>query len=164
MADSSFDIFSKIDTQEIINAINQANKEWTCRYDLKNTQSNIAFNTKDTAILITSNNTYTLGAVADILKAKCVKRAIPLKALFFEEPKETPSSHASQQITIQQGIPKEKAKTIVKDIKDIGLKVQSQIMEDQVRVSAKKKDTLQEIMAYIKEKDYGIHIAFGNYR
>ncbi len=165
MADSfSFDIFSDVDDQEVMNAMHQANKEHSQRFDLKNTNSNIEFKKEDHALVVASADKYTLNSVVEILKSKLVKRGVSLKSLNYEKIEDAQSGTARQQITFQQGIPSDKAKEIVKDIKASKLKVQAQIMDQKVRVSGKKRDDLQEVMNIVKQKDYDIHVDFGNYR
>ena len=164
MADNSFDIASKIDAQEVDNAINQAKKELLNRYDLKNSNSDIEFNRTDNKITLTSSDDYKIKAVLEILKLKLVKREISLKALEYKEIQKAMSGTVRQEINIQQGIPIEKAKQIVKDIKSAKIKVQAQIQADQVRVSSKKIDDLQSVIQLIKQNDYDINIQFINMR
>ncbi len=160
----SFDIGSKIDYQEMDNAINQTNKEVETRYDLKDAESEIDFNKTDHKLNFQAKDEFKLKAVIEIFKQKLIKRQISPKALMPGEIKAALGGTAKQEIKLQQGIPKDKAKDIVKDIKDTGLKVQTQIQDDQIRVSSKKIDDLQAIMAALKDKDYGIHAQFLNYR
>lgn len=164
MPDNSFDIASKIDLNEVLNAIQQASKEIQTRYDLKDSKSSIELNEKDRKILLASSDDYKLKAVTEILGQKLVKRGVPLKGLQYGPV--TPASHGSvrQEITLQQGIPTEKAKEIVKLIKDNKLKVQASIQGDLVRVSGKDRDTLQQTIALLRGKDFGIDMQFTNYR
>ena len=165
MADNhSFDITSTVNIQEVLNAVNQSLKEIKQRFDLKNTKSEIELNQKEYLITVCSDDEYKLKSVVEVLKTKMVKRSVPSRALQFGEIQEAPGGSARQEINLQNGIPKEKAKDIVKDIKATKIKVQAQIQEDQVRVIGKKLDDLQEVMKIVKEKDYGIHIECGNYR
>ena len=164
MADFSFDISSKLDNQEIINAINQAEKEIQHRFDLKDAKSSIKFQESDHEIQIVATEEFHIFSINDIFKNKLVKRNIPTKAFTFETIERTPSGTAKQVVKIQAGIPQDKAKDIVKDIKGSKIKVQTSIQGDQIRVSSKKKDDLQSVMALLKENDYGIHMGFANYR
>ncbi len=163
-SDNSFDIVSKVDYQEAANAIDQAKRELIQRYDLKNTKSEIEFQQKEDLIVLISENDYTLNSVNEILKSKMIKRQVPIKALNYGDIKEAGGNTVRQEITIQNGIPKEKAKDIIKDIKDLKLKVQAQIQEDQLRISGKNRDDLQAVIAMVRAKDYGIHVSFTNYR
>ncbi len=158
----SFDIVSKVDMQEIDNAVNQVRKEIEQRYDFKGTVNEITLE-KD-AILILAADDYKLDAVVDVLKGKLVRRNVSPKCLDFGK-KETASAGAMRQrITIVQGVSTEKGKAIVKFIKDTKLKVQAQIMEDQVRVSGKKIDDLQEVIQAVKGKDFDVELQFINMR
>jgi len=163
MAENTFDIVSKVDLQEISNAIQNALKEIHTRFDLKNTKSDIQLEGKD-AIVLTSADEYKLKAVNDILQGKLVKRGVPLKALTYGSIDAAANSTVRQRITMQQGIPTEKAKEIVKVIKDSKKKVQASIQGDTVRVSGKDRDTLQEIISLLRQKDFGIDMQFTNYR
>ena len=163
MAENSFDIVSKVDLQEVSNAIQNALKEIHTRFDLKNTKSDIQLEGKD-AIVLSSADEYKLKAVNDILQGKLVKRGVPLKALTYGPVEQAAGSTTRQRITMQQGIPTEKAKEIVKLIKDSKKKVQASIQGDTVRVSGKDRDTLQDIMALLRQKDFGIDMQFTNYR
>jgi len=163
MAENTFDIVSKVDLQEVSNAIQNALKEVHTRFDLKNTKSDIQMEGKD-ALVLTSSDEYKLKAVNDILQSKLVKRGVPLKALTYGSVEPAAGSTVRQRITMQQGIPTEKAKEIVRIIKDSKKKVQASIQGDTVRVSGKDRDTLQEIMALLRQKDFGIDMQFTNYR
>lgn len=162
-SDNSFDIVSKVDLQEVSNAIQQALKEIHQRYDLKDSKSNIELEGKD-AIILTSADDYTLKAVTDVLQSKLIKRGVPLKAFDYGKIEPAASSTVRQKVSMQQGIPTEKAKDIVKYIKDSKKKVQASIQGDFVRVTGKDRDTLQEIIALLKGKDFGIDMQFTNYR
>ncbi|HEX2331262.1 MAG TPA: YajQ family cyclic di-GMP-binding protein [Candidatus Angelobacter sp.] len=161
--DNSFDIVSKVDLQEVSNAIQNALKEVHTRFDLKDSRSEIALEGKD-AIIMSSADEYKLKAVNDILQSKLVKRGVPLKALTYGVVEPAAGSRARQKITMQQGIPAEKAKDIVRVIKDSKKKVQASIQGDSVRISGKDRDTLQEIIALLKAQDFGIDMQFTNYR
>lgn len=163
MAENTFDIVSKVDLQEVANAIQNALKEVHTRFDLKDSKSEIALEGKD-AIIMSSADEYKLKAVNDILQSKLVKRGVPIKALTYGVVEPAAGSRARQKITMQQGIPVEKAKEIVKAIKDSKKKVQASIQGDVVRVSGKDRDSLQEIIALLKGHDFGIDMQFTNYR
>ncbi|MDT8068402.1 MAG: YajQ family cyclic di-GMP-binding protein [Terriglobia bacterium] len=163
MAENSFDIVSKVDLQEVSNAIQQALKEIHQRYDLKDSKSNIELEGKD-AIILTSADDYKLKAVTDVLQTKLVKRGVPLKALDYGKIEPAAGSTVRQRVAMQQGIPTEKAREIVKVVKDTKKKVQASIQGDTVRVSGKDRDTLQEIIAVLRQKDFGIDMQFTNYR
>lgn len=165
MADEhSFDIVSKVDLQEVLNAVQQAMKEIRQRFDFKGSKSNIELNKDRHEITIFSDDEHKLKSVIDILQTKLIKRGVSLKALNYSKIEQASGGTVRQIITLQQGIPTEKAKEIVKFIKDAKLKVQSEIQKEQVRVRAKKIDDLQAIIKLIKEKDFDIHIDFVNYR
>lgn len=162
-AENSFDIVSKIDTQELDNAIQNATKEVTTRFDLKDSKSKIEMEGKD-KILLSSADEYKLKAVIDILQSKMVKRGISLKALQYSAIEPASGGTVRQRITMQMGIPIEKAKEIVRVIKDSKKKVQAAIQGDTVRVTGKDRDSLQEIIALLKQHDFGIDMQFTNYR
>jgi hypothetical protein len=164
MADNSFDIASKIDLNEVSNAIQQAMKEVITRYDLKDSKSNIELNEKENKIQLTSADEFKLKSVIEILGQKLVKRGVPLKGLEYGTITHGSHSSVRQEITLQQGIPTEKAKDIVKLIKESKLKVQASIQGDSVRVSGKDRDTLQQVIALLRGKDFGIDMQFTNYR
>ena len=163
MAENSFDIVSKIDLQEVSNAIQNAIKEVHTRFDLKDSHSNIQLEGKD-AIVLSSQDEYKLKAVNDILQGKLVKRGVPLKGLTYGTVETAAGSSVRQKISMQQGIPVEKAREIVKIIKDSKKKVQASIQGDSVRVSGKDRDTLQDIIALLRGRDFGIDMQFTNYR
>jgi cyclic-di-GMP-binding protein len=161
--DNSFDIVSKVDIQEVRNAIEQAIKEVRARFDLKDSHSEIKLEGDDT-IQLASADEYKLEAVKEILSQKLVKRGISLKALVYGKLEPATGSSVRQKITLQQGIPTEKAKDIVRLIKDSKKKAQASIQGDTVRISGKDRDTLQEVIALLKGKDFGIDMQFTNYR
>lgn len=164
MPENTFDIASKIDLNEVLNAIQQASKEVQTRYDLKDSKSSIELSEKDHKILLASSDEYKLKAVTEILNQKLVKRNVPLKGLEYGPIIPASQGSVRQEITLQQGIPTEKAKEIVKLIKDSKLKVQASIQGDLVRVSGKDRDTLQQVIALLRGKDFGIDVQFTNYR
>ncbi len=162
MADSSFDVVSSVDMQEMKNAIGQAMKEITTRFDLKGTGSNIELTGEE--VVLTSNDEGKLKAVRDVLEGRLVKRNVPLKALTFGAIEKALGGTARQVITLQKGIPSEKAREIVKIIKGSKLKVQASIQGEQVRVSGKNRDDLQSVIRMLKDTDLGIDMQFTNYR
>ena len=162
--ENSFDIVSKIDIQEVRNAIDQASKEVHARFDLKDSKSEIKLAEEDKVLQLASENEYKLKAVVEILQQKMVKRGIPLKNLDYGKVEPATGSSVRQKITLQQGIPSEKAKDIVRVIKDAKKKVQATIQGDTVRITGKDRDTLQEVIALLKGKDFGIDMQFTNYR
>ncbi len=164
MAEHSFDIVSKVDMQEVTNAIQQAMKEISQRFDFRGSKSNIELDRGKNEIVLLSDDEYKLKSVIDILQSKLIKRKVPLKALNYGKVESALSGTVKQIVTLQQGIPTEKGKEIVKVIKNTKLKVQAEIQKDQLRVRAKKIDDLQSVMEVLKEKDLGIHIEFLNYR
>jgi cyclic-di-GMP-binding protein len=161
--DNSFDIVSKVDIQEARNAIDQALKEIHARFDLKDSKSEIKLE-GDKEIQLASADEYKLKAVTEILQQKLVKRGISLKSLTYGKIEPASGSSVRQKITLQQGIPGEKAKEIVRIIKDSKKKAQGSIQGDTVRVSSRDRDTLQEIIALLKKQDLGIEMQFTNYR
>ena len=165
MADEhSFDIASKIDLQEVLNAEQQATKEISQRFDFKGSKSSIALNKDKHEITLISDDELKLKTVIDILQTKLVKRGISLKALQYGKVEQAAGNTVRQVITLQQGIPVEKSKEIVKIIKDTKMKVQAEIQKDQVRVKAKKIDDLQALISLLRGKELGIHIDFINFR
>ena len=163
MAENSFDIVSKVDLQEVSNAIQNALKEIHTRFDLKDSKSDIQLEGKE-AMVLSSADEYKLKAVTDILQSKLVKRGVPIKALNYGVVEPAAGSSVRQKITMQQGIPIEKAREIVKAIKDSKKKVQASIQGDTVRVSGKDRDVLQEVIALLRGHDFGIDMQFTNYR
>lgn len=162
-AENSFDIVSKVDLQEVRNAIDQAVKEVRTRFDLKDSKSEIALEAED-AIQLASVDEYKLQAVTEILRQKLVKRGVSLKALTFGKVEPAAGSSVRQKVSLQQGIAGEKAKEIVRIIKDSKKKVQASIQGDTVRVSGKDRDSLQEVIALLRGRDLGIDMQFTNYR
>ena len=160
----SFDIVSRIDMQEVSNAEQQATKEISQRFDFKGSKSSISLNKEKGEITLLGDDDYKLKSLVEILKNKLVKRNVSLKALSFGNPEKAAGDTVRQVITLQQGLSPERAKDIVKLIKDMKLKVQSEIQKDQVRVRAKKIDDLQAVIKMLKGKDFDFHIEFINYR
>jgi uncharacterized protein YajQ (UPF0234 family) len=163
MAENSFDIVSKVDLQEVSNALQQALKEIHTRYDLKDSKSDIHLEGKE-ALVLSSADEYKLKSVNDVLQTKLVKRGVSLKALTYGAIEPAAASTVRQKVSLQQGIPIEKAREIVKLVKNSKLKVQASIQGDFVRVSGKDRDTLQQVIAMIKQSDFGIDMQFTNYR
>lgn len=163
MPENTFDIVNKLDLQEVANAIQQALKEIHTRFDLKDSKSNIEIEGKD-AIVLHSVDEYKLKAVNEIFQQKLVKRGVSLKGLTYGPVEPAAGATAKQKITMQQGIPIEKAKEIVKIIKNSKTKVNGSIQGDLVRVSGKDRDSLQQVIALLKQQDLGLDLQFTNYR
>jgi cyclic-di-GMP-binding protein len=161
-AENSFDVVSKIDMAEVTNAVTQTLKEIGQRFDFKGSKSNIT-QEKD-ALVVVSDDEYKLKSVIDILQNKLVKRGVPIKNVSYGKVEAALAGTVRQRLTLQQGIPTDKAKEIVKAIKDAKLKVQASIQAEQVRVSGKSRDDLQSVIALLKGKDFGIELQFDNYR
>ena len=161
-AENSFDIVCKVDMQEVTNALDQTRREVDTRYDLKGTKHEISLEKSD--ITIITSDDMKLKAITDILQSKMHKRGVPLKALSYGKVEEAGGGRLRQKIGLQQGIPIEKAREIVRLVKDSKVKVQAAIQEDQVRVSGKNRDDLQKIITLVKDKDLGIAVQFTNYR
>jgi len=159
---NSFDIVSQVDRAEIANAINQTMKEVRQRFDFKGSAANVALEDKE--LLLNAEDDTKLRNMNDILQQKLVRRGVPLKALNYGKAEPAAGGSLRQHAEIQQGIPQEKAKEIVKFIKDSKVKVQAAIQGDVVRVTGRDRDTLQEVIARLKDKDFGIHMQFTNYR
>jgi len=163
-ADSSFDVVSKVDIQEVKNAIDQATKEVNARFDLKNSKSTITLEGNSESVQLASQDEYTIKAVTDILQQKFVKRGISLKNLEYEKIEPAANSSVRQKVKLKQGVNSEAAKKIVAAIKDAKVKAQASIQGETVRVSSKDRDTLQEVIALLRGKDFGIDLQFTNYR
>ena len=161
---NTFDVVSKVDLAEVKNAVNQAMKEIGQRFDFKGTNSSVELDEKGNTLTLATASEFTLKSLYDVLQQKVIKRNISLKALEYEKIEAAAGGTVRQTVKIQQGIPIEKAKEIVKFIKDAKLKVQPSIQGETVRVSGKDRDTLQDVMAKLKEKDFGIDMKFDNYR
>jgi hypothetical protein len=162
MAESSFDVVSSVDLQEVKNAIAQAMKEIVTRYDLKGTGSDVVLEGEE--ITLTSADEFKLKAVRDVLETRLVKRNVPLKAFTYGTIEKALGGTTRQKVSMQKGIPSDKAKEVVKLIKATKLKVQASIQGDQVRVSGKDRDALQSVIRLLKETDLGIDMQFTNYR
>lgn len=158
----SFDVVSQVDRQEIDNAVNQARKEVAQRFDLKNSRTDLELDGNE--IRIVSDDEYRVKAVVDVLQSKMVRRGISLKALVYGNIEPASAGRAKQTIKVQQGIPIEGAREIVKLVKESKLKVQAQIQGDQVRVSGKKRDDLQAVIQLLKRQDFRWPLQYVNYR
>jgi uncharacterized protein YajQ (UPF0234 family) len=164
MPDNSFDVVSQIEMPEVLNAIQQAQKELLTRYDLKDSKSSIELKEKDKKIELASADEYKLKSVIEILEQKLVKRKVPLKGLTYGAIIPSAGQSVKQEVTLQSGIPSEKAKDLVKALKDSKLKIQAAINGDLIRVSGKDRDTLQQAIAILRAKDFGIELQFINFR
>src|SRR5579864_7055739 len=164
MPDNSFDVVSKIELPEVNNAIQQTLKEVNTRYDLKDSKSSIELNEKEHKIELASQDEYKLKALIEVLEGKLVKRKVPLKGLTYGTVTPAAGSSVKQEIMLQQGIPIEKSREIVRKIKDSKLKVQAAIQGDLVRVSGRDRDVLQQVIALLRGTDFGIDVQITNYR
>ena len=164
MANFSFDIFSEVNFQEVDNAINQAKKELQQRYDFKGSKASIEFNLQEKKITLVGDDDYKLKALTDILLGRMIKRGISHKALDFKEPQRAFEGTLRQVVEITSGIPKERAKELNKIIKDLNLKVQTQIEGEKIRVFGPKKDDLQAVIQHLNSIDFPLALSFANYR
>jgi cyclic-di-GMP-binding protein len=161
----SFDVTSNVDLQEVDNALNQARKEVAQRYDFKGAKASIEFDPKDSKLVLVADDDFKLNALWEIVQTRLVRRNVPVKNLTRGTVVPAANSTVRQEISLQQGIPVEKAKDIVKFLKDAKLKkVQASIQGDQLRVTSPSKDDLQEAMRQLREQDFGVALQFGNYR
>ena len=161
----SFDITSNVDLQEVDNALNQARKEVAQRYDFKGSKASIEFDPKESKLVLVADDDFKLNALWEIVSTRLVRRNVPTKNLTRGTAIPAANSTVRQEISLQQGIPVEKAKDIVKFLKDAKLKrVQASIQGDQLRVTSPSKDDLQEAMRQLREQDFGVALQFGNYR
>ena len=160
----TFDVVSKVDLQEVSNAVQQASKEIGTRFDFRGSKSRVDWNEKELALTLTSDDESKLKSVVDILETRLVKRGIAVKSLDYGRIEPAAGATVRQVAKVQQGIPTEKAKEIVKAIKDQKLKVQASIQADQVRVAGRSKDELQTAMALLRGRDFGVPLQFTNYR
>jgi len=159
---NSFDIVSQVDRAEVMNAVNQTMKEVRQRFDFKGSHANVVLEEKE--LVLTAEDETKLRNMNEILQQKLVRRGVPLKALDYGNAEAAAGSTVRQRVQIQQGIPQERAKDIVKFIKDSKAKVQAAIQGDMVRVSGRDRDTLQSLIAQLKAKDFAINMQFTNYR
>jgi cyclic-di-GMP-binding protein len=161
---SSFDVSTGADLQEVDNAVNQARKEVAQRYDFKGTHCTIEFDRAKSELTLEADDDYKLTALYDVLQSKFIKRGVPIRNMKAETPQPA-SLGVRQQVTLTQGIPTDTAKQIVKDVKANGFKkVQVAIQGDELRVTSLSKDELQGVMTFLRGQDYGIELKFGNYR
>jgi uncharacterized protein YajQ (UPF0234 family) len=164
-AQSSFDITSNVDLQEVDNALNQARKEVAQRYDFKGAKASIEFDPKQSKLVLAASDEFKLDAMWEIVQTRLVRRQVPVKNLTRGAAQPAAGSTVRQEIALQQGIPSEKARDIVKFVKEQKLrKVQVSIQGDQLRVTSPSKDELQQVMALLREQDFGVALQFGNYR
>ena len=161
----SFDVTSNVDLQEVDNAINQARKEVAQRYDFKGSKASIEFNPTESKLVLVADDEFKLNALWEIVQTRLVRRNVPVRNLTRGSVQPAASSTVRQEIALQQGIPTEKARDIVKFLKDAKMKkVQAAIQGDQLRVSSPSRDELQEVMRLLREQDFGVALQFGNYR
>ena len=161
---NSFDVVSKVDMQEVKNAVDQALKEIHQRFDFKGTKTELTLKEKEGELVIISDDDYKLKSVVDIVKAKLIKRSVSVKAFAFESVEPALGGTVRQLAKIQSGLSTEKAKEIAKEIKDGKFKVQAQIQGDQVRVLSKSRDDLQLVIGFLRSKDFGVDLQYINYR
>ena len=164
MANFSFEIVSEVDLQEMDNAVNQANKELGQRYDFRDSKASIAYDRKEAKITLIADDEFKLRALTDILATRMAKRGISLKSLKFNEPEKAFEGYLRQQVEICMGIEQAKAKELIGIIKVLGLKVQTQIEGEKIKVSSPKKDELQAVITHLRGLDFSIPLSFGNYR
>jgi uncharacterized protein YajQ (UPF0234 family) len=161
----SFDITSNVDLQEVDNALNQARKEVAQRYDFKGSRAAIELNRAENTLVLTADDEFKMNALCEILQGRLVRRGVPTKNLTPGTIERAANDTVKRTVTLQQGIPSEAAREIVKLLKDRKLKkVQAAIQADQVRVSSASKDELQEAIRVLREHDFGVALQFGNYR
>jgi cyclic-di-GMP-binding protein len=161
---NSFDVVSKVDMQEVKNAVDQALKEIHQRFDFKGTKTELTLKDKESELVVLSDDEYKLKSVVDIVKAKLVKRNVSVKAFAFGSVEPALGGTVRQIAKIQNGLATEKAKEVVKEIKEGKFKAQAQIQGDQIRVQGKSRDELQAVIAFLKSKDFGVDLQFVNYR
>ena len=161
----SFDITSNVDLQEVDNALNQARKEVAQRYDFKGSKASIEFDSKESKLVLVADDDFKLNALWEIVQTRLVRRNVPTKNLTRGTAQPAANSTVRQEIALQQGITSDKARDIVKFIKDSKLKkVQASIQGDQLRITSPSKDELQDVMRLLREQDFGVALQFGNYR
>jgi uncharacterized protein YajQ (UPF0234 family) len=161
----SFDVTSKVDLQEVDNAVNQARKEVAQRYDFKGSKAAIEFNRGEGTLTLVADDEFKMRSLWELFEGRLVKRHVPVKNLKLGEIQRAANDTVRREITLQQGIPSEAARAIVKFLKDRKMrKVQAAIQGDQLRVSSPSKDELQEVIRLLREQDFGIALQFGNYR
>mgnify|MGYP001396174452 CR=1 FL=1 len=164
MANFSFDIVSEVDLQEVDNAVNQAIKELSQRYDFKNSKASIVFDRKEKIITLIADDDFKLRALTDILATRLAKRSVAIKAFKFNDPEKAFEGYLRQKVEICMGLDKERAKELVGIIKALGVKAQTQIEGDKIKVASAKKDELQEVIAHLRGLDFSLPLNFCNYR
>jgi len=164
MTNFSFEIVSEVDLQEVDNAVNQAIKELSQRYDFKNSRASIAFDRKEKKITLIADDDFKLRALTDILNTRLAKRGVSIKALKFNDPQKAFEGYLRQAVEICMGIDRQRAKELIGIIKELGLKVQTQIEGEKIKVSSAKKDELQAVIAHLRSINFSIPLSFGNYR
>lgn len=162
--DHSFEVVSKVNLQELRNALTQAQKEIATRFDFRGSSASIDFDESSGVLKVTADHQAQLGSVVDVVETKLAKRGVALRAFSWNEPEQLPGGSVKRQATLQQGLSSENAKAITKAIKDLGLKVQPRIEGDAVRISARQIDELQVVIQSLKGRDFGIPLQFENYR
>jgi len=162
-SDSSFDVVSRVDQQELDNALNQARKEIAGRFDFKNSKTEIDYDGKE-KITVLSDDELKMKNVMDIIQSKAVKRGIEIKAFDFGKVEPASQNTVRQVITVKSGIPKDKSKPLMEAIKNLKLKVNAQYQDEQIRVSGKSRDDLQKVISSLKAMDYELPLQFMNYR
>lgn len=163
-SEHSFDVVSKVNLQEVRNAIQQAQKEIATRFDFRNSSAGVLFEESQGLLKVTADHQVQLSSVVDVVEGKLAKRGVSHKAFAWSEPESLPSGHMKRQATLQQGLSSEKAREITKAIKELGWKVQPRIDGDAVRVSGKQLDDLQAAIQVLKQRDFGVPIQVENYR
>jgi len=164
MANFSFEINSEVDLQEVDNAVNQAIKELSQRYDFKNSKASIAFDRKEKKITLIADDDFKLRALTDILTLRLAKRGVSIKSFKFNEPEKAFEGYLRQSVEICIGIDKERAKELINIIKSLGAKVTTQIEGEKIKVSSAKKDELQAVIAHLRGLNFPVPLGFGNYR
>lgn len=164
MADFSFDVVSKVEMAEVVNAVNQAQKEMEARFDFKGSKSSISLDEKKGELTLVGDDDMKLKNVADILLAKLIKRNVSVKSLDYGKVEDASNGTRRQVVTLKQGIAQDKAKQVAQAVRDSKLKVKAEIRGDELRISGAKKDDLQAAIALLREKDFGIALQFSNYR
>jgi uncharacterized protein YajQ (UPF0234 family) len=164
MADFSFDVVSKVEMPEVVNAVNQATKEMETRFDFRGTKSSIALDEKKGEITLVGDDELKLRNVVDILESKLIKRGVSIKALDYGKVDDAAGSTLRQVVKLQQGLPQDKARQITAAIKDAKLKVKTEIRGDEIRVAGAKKDDLQAVINLLRSQDFGLDLQFSNYR
>lgn len=160
----SFDIVSKVNLQELRNALQQAEKELGTRFDFRGSSASIAFEESPPTLKVTADHIAQLKSVIDVVETKLAKRGVPLKAFAWKEPEQLPGGHMKQQATLQQGLSSDQARAVTRAIKDLGLRVQPRIDGDAVRIAGKQIDDLQTVIRTLQSKDFGVPIQVENYR